>query len=82
MRNRVGAATSALIPYPTRRYTPPLSEFFGGQHFKEKTLGWRVLCSELCSSGFHTFPVNKFERMAVLKTVILLENRAAHFLAG
>jgi hypothetical protein len=70
MRNRVGAPTSALIPHPTRRDSPPLSEFLSSQNFKERTFGWRVLCSGLCSSGFHTFSINEFRCMAVRETAI------------
>jgi hypothetical protein len=81
MGNRIGAATPALIPHPTRRDPPPLSEFFRRQNFKARTLGWRVLCSELCSSGFHTFPINKSQRIAVRRTAIFFDERAAQLLA-
>jgi len=65
MGNRIGAATSALVPHPTRRDTPPLCELLGGQNFKEKTVGPAVLCSELCSADFHIFSINKLWCIAV-----------------
>lgn len=37
--NRVGAPTSTLIPHPTRRNPPSVSEFLGGQNFKEGAIG-------------------------------------------
>jgi hypothetical protein len=48
-------AASALLPHPTCRNTPPLGEFLGRQNFTEEAPGQRVLCSELCSSAFHSF---------------------------
>jgi hypothetical protein len=81
MRDRIGTATPALIPHPTRWDPPPLSEFLSGQNFEERPLGWRVLCSGLCSSGFHTFPVNKFQRMAVRRTAVFPRSVAAYLLA-
>jgi hypothetical protein len=72
MRDGVGAAIPALIPHPARRDPPPLSEFVGGQNFKERPPRRLVLCSELCSSGFHAFPINGFQCMAVLKTAVSL----------
>jgi hypothetical protein len=68
--NRVRTSTSALIPHPTGRDTPPLSELLGGQNFKERTLCWCVLCSELCSSGFHRFPFKELQCMAVRRTAV------------
>jgi hypothetical protein len=65
MGNRIGAATAALLPHPTRLHTPSLGELLGGQNFKEKTFSQVVLCSELCSSVFHVFSVNKLRCMAV-----------------
>lgn len=60
MRDRVGAASATLLPNPTRRDSPPFGEFLCSQNFKERPTGWRVLCSGLCSSDFHTFSVSKF----------------------
>lgn len=60
MGNRIGAATSALLPHPTRWNTPPLSKFLGSQNLKERALAGCVLCSGLCSSGFHAFSINTF----------------------
>lgn|ERR1017187_1752234 len=68
--NWVRTSTSALIPHPTGRDTPPLGELLGGQNFKERTLCWCVLCSELCSSGFHRFPFKELQCMAVRRTAI------------
>jgi hypothetical protein len=68
MRNGVGAAIPALIPHPARRDTPPLGEFIGGQNFKERPTSRLVLCSDLCSRGFHTFAINEFQCMAVRRT--------------
>jgi hypothetical protein len=72
MRNGVGAATPALIPHPARRDTPPLSEFIGGQNFKERSPRPLGLCSELCSSRFHAFTINGFQRMAVRRTAVFV----------
>jgi hypothetical protein len=71
MRDGIAATTSALVSDPARRDSPPLSEFFGGQNFKEGSVGCYELCSGLCSSGFHIFPVNNLQCMAVLKTAVL-----------
>ena len=68
--NWVRTSTSALIPHPTGRDTPPLGELLGGQNFKERTLCWCVLCSELCSSGFHRFPFKELQCMAVRRTAV------------
>jgi hypothetical protein len=78
VRNWVGTSASALVPDPTRRNSPPLSEFLGGQHFEKRLLGRRVLCSGLCSSVFHAFPINKFWCMAVLKTDVHYLTHSAH----
>jgi hypothetical protein len=53
--NRVRTTTSTLLPDPSWRDTPPLGELVGGQNFKERTLSRCILCSKLCSSGFHRF---------------------------
>ena len=70
MGNRIGAATPALVPHPTRRDTPSLGELLGGQNFKEKTVGQGVLCSDLCSGTFHIFSINELWGITVLKTVL------------
>jgi hypothetical protein len=70
VRDRVRASASALFPHPTGRDTPSVGEFLGGQNFKERTLGWCVLCSELCSSAFHRFPFKEFQCMAVRRTAV------------
>ena len=58
-----------------------MSEFFGSQDFKERTLRRGVLCSDLCSSSFHSFPINKFWCMAVFKTDILMRCRESGLLS-
>jgi hypothetical protein len=70
MRDGIAATTSAPVSDPARRDSPPLSEFFGSQNFKEGTVAFYVLCSGLCSSGFHIFPVNNLQCMAVRRTAL------------
>jgi len=55
MGNRIGAATPALFPHPSRRDAPSLGEFLCGQNFTEKAVSRGVLCSDLCSNVFHVF---------------------------
>jgi hypothetical protein len=65
MGNRIRAATPALLPHPTRRHTPSLGKFLGGQDFKEQTVSQGVLCSELCSTVFHISSISELRCMAV-----------------
>jgi hypothetical protein len=69
--DRFRAPTSALLPHPTGRDTPPVGEFLGRQNFKERTLRWYDLCSELCSSVFHSCPFKELQCMAVRRTAVL-----------
>jgi hypothetical protein len=70
MRNRIRTASAALLSDPSRRHAPSLGEFFGGQNFEEWAIRGFVLCSELCSSGYHRFLFKEIWCMAVRRTAI------------
>src|SRR3954466_7994539 len=68
MGNRITTPAAALLSDPARRHAPSSSQFFGSQHFKKWTEK-RVLCSDLCSRGFHVFGPNELACITVLNTV-------------
>ena len=53
VRDWIGTAGAALLPYPTRRETPPLSQFFCCQNFKKWAFYPHVSVLQLCSGHFH-----------------------------
>jgi hypothetical protein len=56
MGNRIKTAAVALLSDPAGWYAPSFSKLFGSQNLKKGADEWAVLCSELCSGGFHSLP--------------------------
>ena len=65
VRDWIGTAGAALLPYPTRRKSPSLSQFFCCQNFKEWAFYPRVSVLQLCSGHFHIITFNELQSMTV-----------------
>jgi hypothetical protein len=61
----IGTAGAALLPYPTRRKSPSLSQFFCCQDFKEWAFYHHVSVLQLCSGHFHVFTFKELQSMTV-----------------